>query len=86
MDVITHSLAGAAMARTGFQEPLGAKRATWAAVVASNAPDLDIIQMTYAGYDAYIFDHRGITHSLVGWLVATVILTGLFRLKATTAG
>ncbi len=79
MDIITHSLAGAALARTGFQEPLGAKRATWAAVVASNVADLDIVQMTFQGYEAYIFDHRGITHSLVGWLVATALLTGLFR-------
>ncbi len=80
MDTITHSLAGAALAHTGFQEPLGAKRATWTAVLASNAADLDIIQVAFDGYDAYVFDHRGITHSLIGWVAATVILTAVFRL------
>lgn len=63
MDNITHSLFGATLART----PLGrAGRGTTAALVlASNAPDIDIVA-TAGGSLKYLEWHRGPTHGPLG--------------------
>jgi inner membrane protein len=59
----THTLVGLAVARTGLDK--WAPRATWAAIIASNLPDLDIVTQ-FAGTAAYLDHHRGITHTILG--------------------
>src|SRR5262245_48592695 len=71
MDNVTHSLFGATLART----PLGrAGRGTTAALVlASNAPDIDIVT-TAGGSLKYLEWHRGPTHGPLG-IVALGLVT-----------
>jgi inner membrane protein len=62
---ITHAVLGVAVARvgTGARMPL---RFWVAAAVLSVAPDIDGLRHTFgAGWDAGMWGHRGVTHSLV---------------------
>lgn len=63
MDNVTHTLVALTLART----PLGrAGRGTTAAlVVASNAPDIDVLSM-FGGSASYLQWHRGPTHGVLG--------------------
>lgn len=79
MDNLSHGLAGAALARCGFQQPLGPRRATWVGVIAANAADIDIVEQVWASAETYIYHHRGITHSFLGWAVGSVLLVALFK-------
>jgi len=86
LDNLTHSLFGLTLART----PLGrAGRGTTAALLlASNAPDVDII-VTAGGTANYLEFHRGPTHGLLGvaglgLLVATVVWFGRKRWDRNT--
>ncbi|MFN7981618.1 MAG: metal-dependent hydrolase [Vicinamibacterales bacterium] len=86
MDNLTHSLFGLTLART----PLGrAGRGTTAALLlASNAPDVDII-VTAGGAANYLEFHRGPTHGLLGvaglgLLVAAVVWFGRKRFDRNT--
>ena len=74
MDNITHSLFGATLART----PLGrAGRGTTAALVlASNAPDIDIVA-TAGGTLKYLEWHRGPTHGPLGIVGLGLLTAGL---------
>jgi inner membrane protein len=68
----THTLVGIAIARA---VPAGwVRRATVTAVIASNLPDIDIIT-GFIDTPAYIAYHRGITHTLVGVPILTLLLT-----------
>jgi inner membrane protein len=76
MDTITHMLLGATTAQLAFRQRLG-RGATWAAVVAAVAPDLDILAgpvLRALGFDTgggnHLVVHRGLSHSL---LMAPVI-------------
>lgn len=76
MDTITHMLLGATTAQLAFRQRLG-RGATWAAVVAAVAPDLDILAgpvLRTLGIDTgdsnHLMVHRGLSHSL---LMAPVI-------------
>ena len=63
MDNLTHSLFGATLARTPLSR---AGRGTTAALVlASNAPDIDIVA-TAGGAVKYLEWHRGMTHGPLG--------------------
>ena len=64
MDNVTHTLFALTLART----PLGrAGRGTTAAlVVASNAPDFDIVTAVPGGFVTYLRWHRGPTHGPIG--------------------
>ena len=64
MDNLTHTLFAVTLART----PIGrAGRGTTAAlVVASNAPDIDIVSAARGGAASYMQWHRGPTHGLFG--------------------
>lgn len=68
MDNLAHSLFGAHLSRLPAFRSLPPRVALWTCVAASNVPDLDFV-LRFAGEDRYVFDHRGITHSLVGLLV-----------------
>jgi membrane-bound metal-dependent hydrolase YbcI (DUF457 family) len=78
MDNLTHSLFGATLART----PLGraGRGATAALVLASNAPDIDVVAAA-GGALSYLHWHRGPTHGplgivLLGLATAGIVWTG----------
>ena len=63
MDNLTHSLFGLTLARTPLGR--GGRAATIALVVASNAPDIDVVAAA-GGSARYLEWHRGPTHGLLG--------------------
>jgi len=69
----THTLVGLAIARTGLDEWV--PRAAITAVIASNLPDIDIIA-DLSSMPSYLEQHRGITHSLVGIPLLSLLLAG----------
>jgi inner membrane protein len=76
MDNLTHTLFALTLART----PLGraGRGTTTALVLASNAPDIDIV-MTARGTASYLQWHRGPTHGLLGVLALGAIVALLVR-------
>ena len=76
LDNVTHTLFALTLART----PLGrAGRGTTAALVlASNAPDIDIVAAVRGG-DNYLTWHRGPTHGLLGIIGLGLLAAGLAR-------
>src|SRR4029079_9183310 len=82
MDNLTHTLFGLTLARTPLAR---AGRGTTAALVlASNAPDIDIVAVI-RGNDSYLRWHRGPTHGplgiiALGLLVAAIVRLGVPRL------
>jgi inner membrane protein len=83
MDNLTHTLFGLTLART----PLGrAGRGTTAAlVVASNAPDIDIVSWV-RGNASYMQWHRGPTHGVLGVVALGVLTAALVRAGQRVAG
>ena len=77
MDNLTHTLFGLTLART----PLGrsGRGVTTALVLASNAPDIDIV-MTARGSASYLTWHRGPSHGLIGVVALGLLVAGLVRL------
>lgn len=72
MEPVTHFLAGACLARAGFNRKTA--YATLAMVLAAEAPDLDML-WGFAGPVAAFQHHRGWTHSLLGApLVAAAVV------------
>jgi membrane-bound metal-dependent hydrolase YbcI (DUF457 family) len=76
MDNLTHTLFGLTLART----PLGraGRGVTMALVLASNAPDLDIITSVRGGA-SYLEWHRGPTHGPIGIIVLGLLTALLVR-------
>ncbi len=74
MDNLTHTLTGLVLARAGAVQ--GSRRATAALVIGSNLPDADSIAGFY-GNLYYLEHHRGITHSLPGLCLLSLLLAGL---------
>ena len=78
-DNLTHGLAGALLAQTGFQQRYG-PAATGALVVGAELPDLDFL-FTLGGPVLSFVHHRGMTHSLLGGaglaLLGALVLWGL---------
>lgn len=74
MDNLTHSLFGLTLART----PLGraGRGATTALLLASNAPDIDIV-VTLGGTANYLEFHRGPTHGPLGVVGLAAVVAGL---------
>lgn len=69
MDTLTHALSGALLARATAPAPadpeaLPLRRRLLVGFLAAAAPDLDFI-MGFFGPVVYLYQHRGITHSLV---------------------
>jgi membrane-bound metal-dependent hydrolase YbcI (DUF457 family) len=83
-DNLTHGLAGALLAQTGFQQRYG-PAATVALVVGAELPDVDFL-FALGGPVLSFVHHRGMTHSLLGGaglaLLGALILWGLFRAHA----
>jgi len=82
MDNLTHTLFGLTLART----PLGraGRGTTTALVIASNAPDIDIVT-TLRGGASYLQWHRGPTHGPLGLVVlgllTAVVVRGVQRFQ-----
>lgn len=68
LDNLAHSLFGAHLSRLPPFRAIPQRLAFWTCVAASNVPDLDFL-LRFAGEDRYVFEHRGLTHSLLGLLV-----------------
>jgi len=88
MENLTHTLTGIAISHTGLNRKT--RFATLALILASNAPDVDIV-MRFRSSAAYLEYHRGITHSFVGATGLAVILAALVyfagrRLRPKTSG
>jgi inner membrane protein len=67
LDNLTHSLVGLALAYAG-----AGRRTPYAAatlVLASNAPDIDVVSALQGGSLSYLAAHRGVTHGPVGFVV-----------------
>ncbi len=64
MDNLTHTLVAVTLVRAGVGRRTPG--ATAAMVIASNAPDLDIVTAFTGGAVSYLAAHRGPTHGLVG--------------------
>ncbi|MBY0270232.1 MAG: metal-dependent hydrolase [Burkholderiales bacterium] len=82
MDTLTHALSGALLARatTGLEKPalpVGRRMAIGALVAAF--PDLDVVT-SWISPLAYLYNHRGVTHSLVMLPLWTVLLAWIFAL------
>jgi len=77
---------GAAIGRSGLQHRLGAevdatRKATWIGIISANLPDIDMVAHLWLEKPEGLYQHRGITHSIVGWVIGSLILTFLVRLK-----
>ena len=74
MDNLTHSLFGLTLARTPLGR--GGRASTMALVLASNAPDIDIVA-TVGGSAKYLEWHRGPTHGLAGVVGLGLVVAGI---------
>jgi membrane-bound metal-dependent hydrolase YbcI (DUF457 family) len=83
VDNLTHSLFGWTIARTGLGRRV--RYATPTLILASNAPDIDIVSGVRSGID-YLAAHRGPTHGPLGaiglGLITAAIMTGWARLRS----
>ena len=78
MDPITHTLAGAVIARVGGDRRTPLAAATL--ILAANAPDIDIISLWTATSFGSIAFRRGITHGVYALLILPVVVTMLIIL------
>jgi len=72
------------MAAAGPRRRLG-PAATAMLLVAVNFPDADVL-LSLAGQDAYVFNHRGFSHSLPGTFLSSLFLAYVFRKMAPSIG
>jgi membrane-bound metal-dependent hydrolase YbcI (DUF457 family) len=82
MDNITHTLFAVTLARAGLGR--AGRGATAALIVASNAPDIDIVA-TIGGAQAYLQWHRGPTHGPPGVIGLGVAIAALIFLARKVA-
>jgi inner membrane protein len=76
MDNLTHSLVGLAAAKAGLEKL--SPGATTLCLFAANSPDADILALA-GGRWAYLQNHRGITHSIVGSIALALALPLVFH-------
>jgi inner membrane protein len=84
MDTITHGLMGALVGQLGFRQRIG-RDASWAAAAAAIAPDLDffvgpIITRLGGNGNNHLFEHRGLSHSLLLAPVLAAAIAGVWWL------
>jgi len=79
MDPLTHALAGALTASFSGNSMSVTDPIFLGAVLGSIAPDLDIIYQT-KGDMAYLKNHRGISHSLIGFAAVSAGIAGFLSL------
>lgn len=78
MDNLTHTLFGLTLAQTSLRRAGPGVTATL--VLASNAPDIDIVKAIMSGSLAYIDVHRGPTHGPIGIVSLGLLTASLVRL------
>ncbi|MBI2833775.1 MAG: metal-dependent hydrolase [Acidobacteria bacterium] len=83
MDNLTHSLFALTLARTPLRR--AGHGTTLALVLASNAPDLDIVSAFAGGSASYLAQHRGPTHGLLGIVGLGILVAGVVRLAERRA-
>jgi inner membrane protein len=76
MDNLTHSLVGLAAAKAGLERL--SPRVTALCVLAANAPDSDILVLFFRDRWAFLQQHRGISHSIIGTLFLALLVPLLF--------
>ncbi|MGH9879912.1 MAG: metal-dependent hydrolase, partial [Pyrinomonadaceae bacterium] len=76
MDNLTHSFVGLAASKAGLERL--SPGTTAACLIATNAPDGDILSLLFGDRWTYLHHHRGITHSLVGTLVLALLIPLVF--------
>ena len=76
MDNLTHSLVGLTAAKAGLDKL--SPGATTLCVLAANSPDADILVLIFRGRWAFLQQHRGITHSIVGAALLALALPLVF--------
>ena len=69
MDPIAHSLAGTLIGRA---QPSRKKGLVLACVLGALVPDIDII-LTFWGHQYYMTEHRGFTHSFLGFIPVSLL-------------
>jgi Predicted membrane-bound metal-dependent hydrolase (DUF457). len=82
VDNITHSLFGWTLARAGLGRR--APYATATLILASNAPDIDIVAGLRSGVD-YLAVHRGPTHGPLGVIGLGLVTAGIISAWARFA-
>lgn len=78
MDNLTHTLFAATLARTPLRR--AGAGTTAALVLASNAPDVDIVSAFQGGSVSYLAAHRGATHGPLGALLLAISVAVMVRL------
>ena len=78
MDNLAHSLVGLAASKAGLEKLSPA--ATSICILAANAPDLDFVSALSGNRWTVLHYHRGVTHSIAGTLVLTLIIPAMFCL------
>jgi inner membrane protein len=77
MDIITHGVSGALLARAAFDGPTR-EAAAVALTAGALAPDFDFLLLLRGRY-AYLTGHRGITHSVFGIPLLAPLLAALLH-------
>ncbi|HKR15507.1 MAG TPA: metal-dependent hydrolase [Pyrinomonadaceae bacterium] len=72
MDNLTHSLVGLTAAKAGLERL--SPGATPLAIIAANAPDVDVAILLTGDRWTYLQHHRGITHAIVGVIALALLL------------
>ena len=78
MDNLTHSLVGLAASKAGLEKL--SPGATTLCILAANSPDADIVALIFGGRWAFLHQHRGISHSIVGAVTLALALPLIFYL------
>jgi inner membrane protein len=76
MDNLTHSLVGLAASKAGLERLSPATSAV--CIIASNAPDADILTLLFGDRWFYLHHHRGITHSIIGTFLISLAIPLIF--------
>lgn len=76
MDPITHGVIGVAVAKLTGNEISITDAATVSLLVGSIFPDIDIVFQKWGDY-TYLKNHRGLTHSILGLIISSGILSVL---------
>jgi inner membrane protein len=76
MDPLTHTMAGAVLARAGLDRRGTLPLAATTLILAANAPDIDILAMFLGSYAGLAF-RRGWTHGPVALLLLPLAVTGM---------
>jgi inner membrane protein len=77
MDPLTHSLCGAALAKTRLGK--ASRLAPVALILGANVPDVDLLWSGWHEGATYLVHHRGFTHSIAGVVVCALALAAVVR-------